>query len=75
MLFPRGDLFGSGRHLCRAVKLVPVEGFAVDGAFDRLEEDDREDLAVGEALDPDVEEKPAVAFAGGVLAFEREGKR
>ena len=39
-----------------------------------LEEDDGEELAVGEALNPDVEEEPAVAFAGGVFALEGEGE-
>ena len=39
-----------------------------------LKQDDGEELAVGEALDPDVEEQPGVAFAGGVFALEREGE-
>ena len=33
----------------------------------------REDLAIGEALQPDVEEEPSVAFVGGVAALEAEG--
>lgn len=68
------DLFDLFRHHCSAFKFVPVEGFAVDGSLDGLEEDDGEDLAVGEALDPDVDEEPGVAFAGGVFALEREGE-
>ena len=42
--------------------------------FKGLEEDDGEDLAVGEALNPDVDEEPEVALAGGVFALEREGE-
>ena len=61
-------------HLGRTVELVPGEGFAVDGALDGAEEDDGEELAVAEALDPDVEEQPGVALAGGVFAFEGEGE-
>lgn len=68
------DLFDLFRHHCSAFKFVPVEGFAVDGSLDGFEEDDGEDLAVGEALDPDVDEEPGVAFAGGVFALEREGE-
>jgi len=69
-----GDLFDLFRHLGGAFEFVPVEGFAVDGPLDGLEEDDGEDLAVGEALDPDVDEEPGVAFAGGMFALEREGE-
>ena len=62
-------------HLGGALDLVPVEGLAVDGALERLEEHDGEDLAVGEALQPDVEEQPAVAFVGGMAALQAEGDR
>ena len=68
------DFFDLLGHFGGAFEFVPVEGFAVDGSLDGLEEDDGEDLAVGEALDPDVDEEPSVAFAGGVFAFEREGE-
>ena len=54
--------------------LVPVEGLAVDGALEGLEENDREDLAIGEALQPDVEEQPAIAFVGGMTALQAEGR-
>src|SRR5271154_6780281 len=67
-----GEFLGGGGHLGGAVELVPGEGLAVDGALDGLEEDDREDLAIAEALDPDVEEQPAVTLAGRVLALEGE---
>jgi hypothetical protein len=61
----------------RAVRssFVPVEGLAVDGAFEGLEEDDGEELAVGEALQPDVEEQPEVALVGGMAALQRESDR
>ena len=70
-----GEFFGLGGHGCGAVELVPGEGLAVDGALQGLEEDDGENLAVGEALDPDVEEEPSVALVGGVAALQREGQR
>ena len=70
-----GDLFDLLGHLSGSFEFVPVEGFAVDGSLEGLEEDDGEDLAVGEALDPDVDQEPGVAAAGGVFAFEREGQR
>ena len=69
-----GELLGSLGHLGGALELVPVEGLAVDGALHGLEQDPGEELAIGEALDPDVEEQPGVAFAGGVFALEREGE-
>src|ERR1700760_3914052 len=68
------QLFRGFRHLRGAVEFFPVEGLAVDGALHCPEQYHGEELAVGEALDPDVEEEPAVAFAGGVFAFEGEGE-
>ncbi len=65
------DLFG---HLGGAFQFVPVEGLAVDGSFDGFEENQGEELAVGEALDPDVDEEPGVSAAGGVFALEGEGE-
>ncbi len=59
-------------HLCGALEFVPIEGFAVDGALDRLEQNDGEDLAVSESLQPDVEEQPSVALVGGVAALQRK---
>ncbi len=69
-----GELFGLLGHLRGAFEFVPVEGFAVDGAFHGLEEDIAEELAVSEALYPDVDQEPGVAFAGGVFALEEEGE-
>src|ERR1700733_14440437 len=66
---------GALAHLCGALDLVPVEGLAVDGALERFEEHDGEYLAVGKALQPDMEEQPAVAFVGGVTTLERECRR
>ena len=66
-----GEDFGVLAHLGGALDLVPVEGLAVDGAEKRFEEDDREYLAVGKALQPNVEQKPAVALCwldGGARA-------
>ena len=70
-----GEDLGVLAHLGGALDLVPVEGLAVDGALERLEQHDREDLAVGEALQPDVEEQPAVALVGGMTALQAEGHR
>ena len=70
-----GELLGDSGHLGGAVELVPVEGFAVDCALDGAEEHPREELAVGETLNPDVDQQPGVAFAGGVFAFQQEGER
>lgn len=67
-------MFGGFGHLGGALQFVPVEGLAVDGALQGFEEDDREDLAVGKALDPDMDEKPEVALAGGVFAPMGEGQ-
>ena len=69
-----GDLFDLFGHFGGAFEFVPVEGLAVDRSLDGLEEDDGEDLAVGEALDPDVDEEPGVAAAGWVFALEGEGE-
>ena len=62
------------RHRGCALELVPIEGLTVDGALDGFEQDDREELPVGEPLNPDVEEQPAIALAGRMLALEREGQ-
>ena len=70
-----GEDFGVFAHLGGALDLVPVEGLAVDGALEGLEEHDGKHLAVGEALQPDVEEQPAVAFVGGMAALQAEGDR
>ena len=71
--FSHGQGFGVLAHLGGALEFVPVEGFAVDGALEGLEQDDGEDLAIGEALEPDVEEQPTVALVGRVAAFEAKG--
>ena len=70
-----GQGFGAFAHLGGALDFVPVEGLAVDGALERLEQHDGEKLAVGEALQPDVEEQPAVALVGGVTPLQAEGHR
>src|SRR6185437_5785442 len=69
-----GKLLGSLGHLGGALELVPVEGLAVDGTLHGFQQDPGEELAVGEALDPDVEEEPGVALAGRVFALECEGE-
>ena len=74
-LIADGELLGLLGHGGCAFELVPVEGLAVDGALDGLEQDNGEKLAVGEALDPDVEEQPAIAFACRMLALEGERER
>src|SRR5580692_5795328 len=51
----RGQGFGLFAHLGGAFELVPVEGLAVNGALEGLGQHDGEDLAVGEALQPDME--------------------
>ncbi len=68
------NFFGLLRHLRGAFELVPGERPAVDGPLERLEQHQRKDLAIGEALQPDVEEQPSVAFVRGVAALEREGE-
>ncbi len=68
-----GGVGGFG-HFAGALELVPAKGFAIDGALDGAEEDPGEELAVGEALDPDVDEQPGIAFTGGVFALEGEGE-
>ena len=62
-LIADGELLGFFGHGGGAFELVPVEGLAVDGTLYRLEQDNREKLAVSEALDPDVEEQPAIAYS------------
>src|SRR5579875_3128816 len=73
-VFLSGELFGLLGHLGGAFELVPVEGLAVNGALDRFQQDIAKELAIGEALHPDVDQQPGVAFAGGVPTFQQEGK-
>ena len=54
--------------------LSQLKGLPSMARFTVFREHDREDLAVGEALDPNVEEEPEVALAGGVFAFECESE-
>ncbi len=61
-------------HFAGALELVPAEALAVDGALDRAEQHPGKELAVGEALNPDVEEQPGIALAGWVFALEHEGQ-
>lgn len=70
-----GQRFGSLAHLGGALQFVPVEGFAVDGALESLEQNNREQLAVGKSLQPYVPEQPAVSLVGGMPAFQAEGHR
>ena len=55
--------------------LSQLKGLPSMARLSGFEEDDGEELAVGEALQPDVEEEPAVALVGGMAALEREGDR
>jgi hypothetical protein len=55
--------------------LSQLKGLPSMARLSGLEQHHREDLAVGEALQPDVEQQPAVAFVGGVAALQREGHR
>jgi len=70
-----GEGVGALGHFGGALEFFPVEGLAVDGALDGSEEDEGEKLSVGEALEPYVEEEPAVALVGGMAALELEGDR
>ena len=67
-----GQRLGLLAHLRGALDFVPREGLAVDGALDGAEQDHRKHLAVGEALQPDVEQQPLVALVGGVRALKTE---
>src|SRR5260370_17172719 len=60
-----------------ALQLVPGEGLAVNGALHGLEQHRGEELAVGEALQPEMEEQLQVfPLALTVLtALQQEGQR
>ena len=73
-LSSRSNLLSLLRHLRSAFELVPVEGASVNGALQRLEKHERENLPVRETLQPDVEEQPAIAFVCRVTPFEGEGQ-
>jgi len=68
-----GKHFGAFAHSCGALEFVPVEGLAIDGTQQGFGQNKGEDLAVGKALQPDMEEQPAISLAGGVTALETEG--
>src|SRR5579875_1754771 len=69
-----GELLGLAGHLRRTFQLVPVKGFAVDRALYGLQQNVTEELPIREALDPDMDQEPGVARAGGVFALEQEGE-
>src|SRR5690348_13966911 len=54
-------------------QLVPGEGAAFDGALQRFQQHDREKLAIGEALQPDLAEQPQVFAMLGRATLEGEG--
>src|ERR1700675_865440 len=53
-------LCGNVFHGSGALQLVPRKRSALDGTFQGLEQNDREDLAIGKALQPHLAEQPAV---------------
>lgn len=63
------------RHLRRALQLVPIKGATIHRALERAEEHDREELSIAEALQPDVEEQPSIAFIRRVFRLKAEGQR
>src|ERR1039458_10673001 len=66
--------YGNGlSHTGSALQLVPGKAAAFHGALERLEEHQGEQLAVGEALQPDVAQQEEVAFSAGLLPFQRKG--
>src|ERR1022692_2366862 len=66
--------YGNGLpHTGRALQLVPGKAAPFHGALERLEEYQGEQLAVGEALQPDVAQQEEVAFSARLLPLEREG--
>src|SRR6202790_98447 len=64
------------RHIIycrRALQFVPGESAALQRSLQSLEEHDRKQLAIGEALQPDLAEQPPVFFVVGTAALQREG--
>src|SRR5689334_5640804 len=58
-----------------AFELVPGEGLAFESALESAEEDDAEELAVSEPLQPDVEQQEHVFPLVGAAALQRKGNR
>ena len=54
-----------------ALQLVPGEAAAFQGTLEGLQKDDRKQLAIGEALQPDLAEKPNVLASIGGLPTGR----
>src|ERR1039458_8151 len=66
--------YGNGLpHTGRALQLVPGKAAPFHGALERLEEYQGEQLAIGEALQPDVAQQEEVALPAGLLPLQREG--
>src|SRR5579883_1427308 len=75
---PRLPLTGQRHRLAdagSALNLVPGEAPAFDGALKRLEQHQRKQLAIGEALQPNVAEEEKVAATAGLPSLEGEGDR
>src|SRR3984957_20908477 len=62
------------RHLGRTFQLVPVERPSVNGPLHGLEKHQRKQLAISKALQPDVEQQPAVALVSGMPPLQAEGQ-
>ena len=63
-------LDGSVLHRCRAFQFVPRKRLALDGTLHGSKQNDGENLAIGEALQPHLAEQPGI-FAGFGLARSR----
>ena len=65
------------RHVvyrCCALQLVPGKLASFERALQGLEQHDRKQLPVGEALQPDLAEQPGIFFVVGAAPFERKRK-
>src|SRR5580698_2966710 len=59
-------------HFGGAVQFVPGKALALNGAFQRLEQHQREQLPVGEALKPHLAEQSDIFAGFGLAPFQSE---
>src|SRR5262249_16294353 len=58
-----------------ALQFVPGEGFAINSAFERLQEHGREQLAVGESLQPQMKQQLRVLALSFLAALQEKSQR
>ena len=62
-------------HSGGSLQLIPRKTLPFDGAFQRFEQNNRKQLAIGKPLQPHLAEQADIFFRLGLAAFQSKGNR